>query len=32
VSLALDERYLYFSWVERRGDIWVAEIVQSPRE
>ena len=30
-SLAVDARYLYFAWEERRGDIWVADIVQPPR-
>ena len=32
LALALDARYLYFAWEEGRGDIWVAEIAQPPRE
>jgi Tol biopolymer transport system component len=30
VALATDARYLYFAWGQERGDIWVADIVQSP--
>ena len=30
LALAVDARYLYFAWEERRGDIWVADIVQPP--
>jgi Tol biopolymer transport system component len=32
LGLALDAHYLYFTWEEGRGDIWVAEIGQPPRE
>ena len=32
LALAVDARYLYFAWEERRGDIWVADIVQAPRQ
>jgi hypothetical protein len=28
--LATDGRYLYFTWEESRGDIWVADLVQPP--
>jgi Tol biopolymer transport system component len=29
-GLAVDARYLYFTWEEGRGDIWVAEIGPQP--
>jgi len=32
MALAVDTRYLYFAWEERRGDIWVAELIQTPRQ
>jgi Tol biopolymer transport system component len=32
LGLAIDPRYLYFTWEEGRGDIWVAEIGQPPPE
>jgi hypothetical protein len=28
-GLATDGRFIYFTWEESRGDIWVAEIVPS---
>ncbi len=31
LALALDAQYLYFTWTEGHGDIWVAEIGQPPR-
>jgi Tol biopolymer transport system component len=31
-GLDVDDRFLYFSWEEGSGDIWVAEIGQPPRE
>jgi Tol biopolymer transport system component/predicted Ser/Thr protein kinase len=31
-ALAVDARYLYFAWEEGRGDIWIAELVQPPRQ
>jgi Tol biopolymer transport system component len=29
-GLAVDTRYLYFTWEERRGDIWVADLGPPP--
>jgi len=30
LGLATDGRYVYFTWEEPRGDIWVADIIQPP--
>jgi Tol biopolymer transport system component len=30
LGLGTDGRFLYFTWEEARGDIWVADIVKSP--
>lgn len=30
LGLATDGRFLYFTWEESRGDIWVADLVQPP--
>lgn len=30
LGLAVDDRNLYFTWRESRGDLWVADIVPSP--
>ena len=30
LGLAVDSRFLYFVWAERRGDIWIADLVQPP--
>jgi hypothetical protein len=30
MGLAMDGRYIYFTWEESRGDIWVADILQPP--
>ncbi|MFO7734338.1 MAG: protein kinase [Candidatus Aminicenantes bacterium] len=32
LGLATDGRFIYFTWEEKRGDIWVADIVQSPEK
>ena len=29
-GLATDGKYLYFTWEESRGDIWVADLMQPP--
>lgn len=31
-GLATDGRFIYFTWEESRGDIWVADIVPRPRD
>ena len=31
LGLGTDGRFLYFTWEEARGDIWVADIVQPPK-
>jgi Tol biopolymer transport system component/predicted Ser/Thr protein kinase len=32
IGLGSDGRFLYFTWEEPRGDIWVADVVQPPRK
>jgi TolB protein len=30
LGLAIDAKYIYFTWEESRGDIWVADVIQPP--